>query len=114
MKIDNFLPQNHNTMSASKETVPHKNQISSSQHEELKTEKAPSAGVQLTEEIKYVQSLTQELLSKPVVNSERVEEIKLKLKSNLMDILSTGKSAEDAAKRIAEKMIDLDRLFNAK
>lgn len=63
----------------------------------------------LTEEAKMLHAISKELLIQSPIDYNRVNEIKAKLKT--LDILKSGGQSTNAANRIAEKLIEMDKVI---
>lgn len=110
MEINNSIPQN----SASKAQADQKTA-------ELDTRSTPeqqSTGVEkknsllLSDQAKRVQKAQEDMAKQPIVDMDRVQQVKDKLANDGLELFKKGHVSDQAAENIAEKIIQLDALFD--
>lgn len=108
MKIDGNNPiQNTNVYQQGDAVQNEKNKESALSSNQENT--ADNTRLNMTDELKLAKILSKELSSQDGIDHERVAEIKLKIQNKTLDILADDEKADDAAKRIAEKLISSEK-----
>lgn len=66
----------------------------------------------ITDKLKLVKNLSNELASQNPVDAKRVEEIKLKIQNLELGIQQPGAAGEKAADKIAKKMLEMEKFLS--
>lgn len=66
----------------------------------------------ITDKLKLVKNLSNELASQNPVDAKRVEEIKIKIQNLELGIQQSGAAGEKAADKIAKKMLEMEKFLS--
>lgn len=65
----------------------------------------PVDTVEITDRAQRLQQLHNSISNLPVVDTQRVEDMRMKIKNGELDILGNGTSLDESAQRIADKLL---------
>lgn len=82
--------------------------VESSQEQEVK---GPS-DLKLSDQLKQIQKAQADLIQRPAVDMERVNQVKAKLEANQIDLLNFGDPAKQSALEVAGKLVDLELMLD--
>ncbi|MCS5708632.1 hypothetical protein CC99x_006875 [Candidatus Berkiella cookevillensis] len=68
--------------------------------------------LQITEKLKFLNNISNELSKQSPVDAGRVEEVKLKLQNFELSIQQPGEAGEKAAEKIAKKMMEMEKFLS--
>lgn len=68
--------------------------------------------MQITENLKFLNNISNELSKQNPIDSKRVEEVKLKVQKLELGIQKPGEAGEKAAEKIAKKMLEIENFLS--
>lgn len=68
--------------------------------------------LQITDKLKFVKNISNELSNQSPVDAKRVAEVKLKLQNLELGIQQPGEAGEKAAEKIAKQMLEMDKFLS--